>query len=76
MTTTFDALQKLIREYRDKLSEEDYRILYLFIDAVHDLQHGENSHRIDGWIEQRILGNLTPREQTSFGKRFIELRRP
>ena len=77
MTTTFDAMHKLLHELKGKISEEDYRIFYLFVDAVHDLQHGENSHRIDSWIENRILGNIaSPKNQTSFGKRFLDLRRP
>ena len=77
MTTTFDAMHKLLHELKEKISEEDYRILYLFVEAVHDLQHSENSHRIDSWIENRILGrDLLYKDQTSYGKRFIDLRRP
>jgi hypothetical protein len=69
MTTTFDALQKLIAEHRKQLGEDDFHILQNFIDAVHDIQHSENSHRIDTVIEKRIEGR-------PWDKHFQRLRQP
>jgi len=59
MTTTFDALLRLLKHYRTKMREEDYQILRWTIEAIHTLQHRENSHRIDNYIEQY----LTPFKQ-------------
>ena len=54
MTTMFDRLQRLLLEHKSKLSEVDFIILRTAIDAVHDLQHDENSHRIDNVIHFKI----------------------
>lgn len=69
MTTTFDALQKLIAEHRKQLGESDYRILKDFIEVVHNLQHLENNHRMDSLVEERISG-------MPWEKRFWDLRKP
>jgi len=54
MTAVFDALSRILVAYEDCFEFEDYQILWSFIQAVHDLQHEEGSHRIDSFIEQRI----------------------
>jgi hypothetical protein len=74
MTTTFDALQRLIQKYRDVMVFEDYEILRRFIDAIHDIQHGENSHRIDTRIENQI-GAFIPLRLNPLEKRFDEWRK-
>lgn len=52
MTTTFDALQRILQKYEKKLTFIDYKILSNAIDTIHTLQHSENSHRLDTMIEQ------------------------
>jgi len=53
MTTTFDGLIRLIHAYKDQLDEDDYQILCHAIDAIHDVQHAENNHKIDALNEWR-----------------------
>ncbi len=55
MTTTFDALLRLLSRYKLKIPYIDWIILKDFIETVHNLQHGENSHRIDLAIERCIM---------------------
>lgn len=74
MTTTFDALNRLIQKYRDTMSSEDYHILHRFIETIHDLQHSENSHRIDSLIEHRIGADLPIRKMDPIARRFKDLR--
>ena len=55
MTSTFDGLQRILQYYKEKIHPKDYDILRHTIDVIHTLQHSEDSHRIDGLIENRII---------------------
>ena len=62
MTSVFDGLARIIQAYRKCFKLKDYSILYDFIQAVHNLQHQEGTHRIDNYIFNYIV----PKER--FGK--------
>jgi hypothetical protein len=57
MTTVFDKMQRLLLKYKGKLEYADFVIFRNFIDAVHDLQHKEGTHRIDSFIQEKILAS-------------------
>jgi len=66
MTTTFDALARLLQAYHKRLRDDDYSILKGAIETMHDIQHTEGTHRIDGLIEDAVR---------IWNKRFQEWRR-
>jgi len=55
MTSVFDGLARIIEAYRDCFNEKDYMILSEFVQAVHNLQHQEGTHRIDSYILKYIV---------------------
>ena len=55
MTSVFDGLARIIEAYKKCLNFEDYLILSEFVQAVHDLQHQEGTHRIDLYVLKRII---------------------
>ena len=67
MTTTFDALQRILNLYRQKLRDDAYHVLQLAIDQMHSIQHSQGTHDIDAFIERGILG-------TPWEKRFHDAR--
>ena len=55
MTSVFDALARILAAYEECFNFEDYQILSSAIQAMHDLQHAEGTHRIDSFIEKQIM---------------------
>ena len=81
MTTTFDALQRILNKYKEVMELHDYKILQRTISTIHDLQHAENSHRIDSLIEQGIIYKKEFQEwrngrDLSLSKKLKEVKHP
>ena len=55
MTSVFDALARIVEAYKECFEFKDYMILSEFVQAVHNLQHEEGTHRIDGYIQNYIV---------------------
>jgi len=47
---------RLLLKYQNKMEYGDFVVFRNFIDAVHDLQHEEGTHRIDDFIQKCMKG--------------------